>query len=401
MEIIIHRGQNQIGGSIVEVATPKTRIVFDVGVNLDEKEIVDVPKVDGLFSEPAVYDAVFVSHYHSDHIGLLNFVVPNIPIFMGEKAYNIFKSASEYRGKSTSFKPKFAYDKIAITIGDITITPFLCDHSAFDAYMFLIEADEKKVLYTGDFRANGRLNFDKLLSELPKVDALIIEGTTLTRENNTLNIEEEFLEELAIRELQKHKGPAFIMMSAMNIERLITAYNAAKATDRVFLEDIYTAEIAASVNSEIPKPNGKLPAKVFLTVGGDENHKKLQKFGKAKIGKDQIAKTPFLMCVRSSMINYLKRLNELCSFEDGVLFYGMWKGYMQQESTKYFIEFMKSKGVKLRILHTSGHADEQTIERLISTVSPKSIVPVHTENANWFDKYTEIRIIKECNKIIV
>ena len=62
---------------------------------------------------------------------------------------------------------------------------------------------------------------------------------------------------------------------------------------------------------------------------------------------------------------------------------------------------MKSKGVKLHMLHTSGHADEQTIERLISTVSPKSIIPVHTEKANWFDKYTEIRIIKECNKIIV
>lgn len=401
MEIIIHRGQNQIGGSIVEVATKKTRIVFDVGVNLDENEIVDIPKIEGLFSAPQLYDAVFISHYHSDHIGLLDFVVPNIPIFMGEKAYNIFKSASEYRGKSSSFKPKFVYDKIAITVGDITITPFLCDHSAFDAYMFLIEADKKKVLYTGDFRANGRLNFDELLSELPKVDTLIIEGTTLTRENNTLNIEEEFLEELAIRELQKHKGPAFIMMSAMNIERLVTAYNAAKTTDRIFLEDIYTAEIAASVDSEIPKPNGKLPAKVFLTVGGDENYKKLQKFGKAKIGKEQIAKTPFLMCVRSSMINYLKRLNELCSFEDGVLFYGMWKGYMEQESAKDFIEFMKSKGVKLHILHTSGHADEQTIEKLISTVSPKSIVPVHTENANWFDKYTEIRIIKECNKIVV
>lgn len=401
MRIFIHRGQNQIGGSIVEVATEKTRIVFDVGINLDEKDIIDVPKIDGLFSEPQLYDAVFISHYHSDHIGLLDYIVPDIPIFMGEKAYNVFRAASEYRRKSSSFNPKFVYDKTAITIGDITITPFLCDHSAFDAYMFLIEADVKKVLYTGDFRANGRMDFDKLLSELPKVDALIIEGTTLTRENNTINIEEEFLEVLAIKELKKHKGPAFIMMSAMNIDRLITAYNAANATGRIFLEDIYTAEIANSIEANIPKPNGSNLARVFLTVGGDENYKKLQKFGKAKIGKEQIAKTPFLMCVRSSMINYLKRLNELCSFEDGVLFYGMWKGYMEQESTKDFIKFMKSKGVKLHMLHTSGHADEQTIERLISTVSPKTIIPVHTENANWFDKYTEIRIIKECNKIIV
>lgn len=401
MIINIIRGQNQIGGSIVEVATKKTRIVFDVGINLDEKETIDIPKIEGLFVEPKLYDAVFISHYHADHIGLLDFVVPDIPIFMGEKSYNIFKSASDYRQKNISFKPTFICDRTAITVGDITITPFLCDHSAFDSYMFLIEADEKKVLYTGDFRANGRLDFDVLLSALPKVDALIIEGTTLSRESNTANIEEKFLEELAIRELQNHNGPAFIMMSAMNIDRLITAYNAANATGRIFLEDIYTAEITTSIDEDIPKPNGKLPARVFLTVGGDENYKKLQKFSMAKIGKEKIASTPFLMCVRSSMINYLKRLNELCSFEDGVLFYGMWKGYMEQESTKDFIEFMRSKGVKLHILHTSGHADEQTIEQLISTVSPKSIVPVHTENADWFDKYTGTHIVKDCKSITI
>ena len=401
MKIIIHRGQNQIGGSIVEVATEKTRIVFDAGINLDEKETVDIPEIEGLFSGHKLYDAVFISHYHSDHIGLLDYIVPDIPIFMGEKSYNIFKSASEYRRKSSSFKPTFIYDRTAITVGDITITPFICDHSAFDSYMFLIEADEQKVLYTGDFRANGRLDFDALLSMLPKVEVLIIEGTTLTRESNIANIEEEFLEEIAVKELQKHKGPAFIMMSAMNIDRLITAYNAANATDRIFLEDIYSAEIATSIEEDVPKPNGKLPARVFLTVGGDENYKKLQKFGKAKIGKEEIAKTPFLMCVRSSMINYLKRLNELCSFEDGVLFYGMWKGYMEQESTKAFIEFMKSKGVKLHILHTSGHADELTIERMITTVSPKIIIPIHTENADWFDKYTGIHIVKDCKSITI
>ena len=36
------------------------------------------------------------------------------------------------------------------------------------------------------------------------------------------------------------------MISAMNIERMITAYNVARQTNRVFLEDIYTADIAMS-----------------------------------------------------------------------------------------------------------------------------------------------------------
>ncbi len=38
---------------------------------------------------------------------------------------------------------------------------------------------------------------------------------------------------------------------------------------------------------------------------------------------------------------------------DGVLFYGMWKGYLEQPETKAFVEMMQERGVKLHILHTS------------------------------------------------
>ena len=41
-------------------------------------------------------------------------------------------------------------------VGGIKITPFLCDHSAFDSYMLLFEAGGKSILYTGDFRFHGR-----------------------------------------------------------------------------------------------------------------------------------------------------------------------------------------------------------------------------------------------------
>ena len=46
-------------------------------------------------------------------------------------------------------------------------------------------------------------------------------------------------------------------------------------------------------------------------------------------------------------------------------------------------------------------ADEETIEQVITTVSPKSIVPVHTENANWFDKYSDINVVKDCEMFFV
>ena len=387
MNIHIHRGQNQIGGSIIEISDDKTRLFFDIGINLDESDEVEVPEIDGLFYGVPNCDGVFISHYHSDHLGLTDKLLDGIPVFMGEKAYDIITAAANYREKRIPFTPQFIYDREKITIGDFTITPYLCDHSAFDSYMFLIENGGKTVLYTGDFRANGRLDFDALLEDLPVVDVLITEGTTLTREERE-NIQEELLEEIAVNYIQDQKGPVFTMMSAQNIDRLVTVQNIADQTDRVFLQDIYTAQIAKSCGVLSDK------ARVFMT-GGDKQYQQLQQFNTVKIGKYAISKTPFLMCVRQSMKNYLAKLNDLVSFEGGVLFYGMWKGYMEQPEMKEFLDWIESKGVKVHILHTSGHADSITIEKIVEATSPKTIIPVHTENADWFYKYEPSIIIAE------
>ena len=387
MNIHIHRGQNQIGGSVIEISTETARIFLDIGIELDEGKNINIPQIEGLFCGTKECDAVFISHYHADHIGLADYLLPNIPLYIGETAYRIIKTASDYMEAELKFLPTFMEDGKTITIKDIKITPISCDHSAFDSYMLLIETSEETVLYTGDFRANGRMNFDKLLDVVPTVDTLIIEGTTLSRDEQTENIPEEKLEEIAVEYLNKHKGPAFIMMSAQNIDRVITAHNIAKRTNRQFLMDIYSADIARSAGMAVDE------ARVFMT-GGNKQYEMLQRYKKNKIGKHEISKKPFIMCIRSSMKNYLSKLSELISFEDGVLFYGMWKGYLEQSNTKEFIEFLKSKGVRLHILHTSGHADSKTIEKLIDDIKPKKIIPVHTENTDWFDKFKNVEILK-------
>lgn len=378
MKTNIHRGQNQIGGSIIEITDNKTRLFFDIGINLDESNDIDVPQIDGLFCGEKNCDGVFISHYHADHIGLAEKLIDDIPLYMGEKAYSIMKAAADYREKKLHFEPEFVYHKKKIVIGDFVITPLLCDHSAFDSYMYIIENDGETVVYTGDFRANGRLDFDELLADLPKADTLIIEGTTLTRDGKE-NVQEEKLEEIAVNHLKDKLGPVFVMMSAQNIDRLVTMQNVADRTDRVLMQDIYTAEIAKSAGVLSEK------ARIFMT-GGDKQYEKLQSSVNTKIGKHEIAKTPFVMCIRQSMKNYLSKLNELVSFENGILFYGMWKGYMEQPEMQEFLDFMVSKGVKLHVLHTSGHADSKTIEKIIERTKPNTIIPVHTENAEWFDK---------------
>jgi Predicted hydrolase of the metallo-beta-lactamase superfamily len=386
MNIKIHRGANQIGGNIIEVSTAHTKILLDVGLDLDASKNSALPEIDGLFNGKG-FDAIFISHYHMDHMGLAYDVCKDIPIFIGRASYNIIKASDNYKGASTFLPKGFLSHKETFVVGDIKVTPFLCDHSAFDSYMLLVEADNERLLYTGDFRSNGRKPFEWLLNELPKnIDILICEGTTLSREGYVCQTETE-IEEKAVELINNADGPIFVLQSSMNIDRIVTMFRAAKRSKRIFLEDLYLAEITSSIGGKIPNPLSFDNVKTFVAKGYPKEsprYKMFNRYGENRIGKEQISQSKYVMCIRTSMLAYLKSLSDKSPFQNGVLIYSFWSGYKEQPEMKLFLEECEKMGLKIQTLHTSGHADGLTIKRLIETVKPRRIEPVHTENADWF-----------------
>ena len=374
MNIHIHRGQNQIGGNIVEISTENTKILLDIGLELDDEKNKTLPDIKGLFDYKG-YDAVFISHYHGDHLGLAYHIHKDIPLYMGEKSVKIIQASDTYKKAPTITPYDFLEHRKKIVVGDISVTPYLCDHSAFDSYMLLCEADGESILYTGDFRGNGRKPYDWLLSELPqKVDKLICEGTTLSREGYVAVSEQE-LENQAVELFRDNKGPIFVLQSSMNIDRIVTMYRAAKRSGRTFLEELYMADITSSVGGSIPNPAFD---DVYAFIASASRYEGLKKYAH-RMGKDRIAKTPFVMCVRTSMLRYMKGLSKKMSFEDGVLVYSFWSGYKQTEDMKHFLSECENLGLKVVTLHTSGHADYESIKKLVNTVNPNEIIPIHTE----------------------
>lgn len=383
MKITIHRGQNQIGGSIIEIASDTTKIILDAGAELDE-DIPVAPQIDGLFSGRASYHAVFISHYHGDHLGLCDQVLPGIPVYIGKGAASVTNASRRYLNKPEYRFADYYEAGKTINIGDMQITPYLCDHSAFDAYMFRIACGGKAVIYSGDFRANGRKSFSRLLNQLPHADALIIEGTTLSRVFAVPKTEAD-LENLAVVAMADTESPVFMLQAATNIDRLVTTFKAARRSNRILIQDLYMAEVASAAGENIPNARTFSGVRVFITNGWNGRHELLDsKYHNAKIGRSGIAKERFVMCVRLSMQSYLEKLSEEISFDGGILFYSMWDGYKEKEDIVAFLQFMKEKGVRIIDLHTSGHADAKTIQALIDDVNPTYIMPVHTENAEWF-----------------
>ena len=397
MEINIIRGQNQIGGSIIEISSKSTKIILDIGSNLEDKEIV-VPEIDGLFKGKSKYDGALISHYHSDHVGLATRILPEIQIYMGEKSYEIYKVTREYIKKEYLKEPRVFKSEEQVSIGDIKITPYLCDHSAFDSYMFLLDCEGKKILYTGDFRSNGRKSFEPLLRKLPKVDALITEGTNLSNNKiGKINLTEKELEKKGIEILEGNNRPVFVLMAATNIDRIVTFYKIANTTKRLFLLDTYVGVITDTIGGNIPNPRTFSNVRIFLT--NQDKYEILKNYPQNKIGKNEIANSNFMMCIRSSMKQYLENRSKEFSFEGCVLFYSMWEGYKKQENMKEFLKFMEEKGVKVISLHTSGHADEKDFDKLIKKVEPEIIVPIHTENSEWFKQYENCEVIYDKNII--
>ena len=405
LKINIIRGQNQIGGSIIEVYTEQSRIILDAGANMGESKLrTFVPDVDGLFEGKPAYDAVFVSHYHSDHMGLLKYVVPGIPIYMGRDAYNIARAMSEYKGKKLDFSPTLMDAGVPVTVGDITLTPVLCDHSAYGTFMFLIRACGKTVLYSADFRSTGRMDFSALLEELPEVDVLITEGTTLSRGLDFHEPREQELEDFAVETLAGRKGPALVYLSAQNVDRIVTAYNAARRSSRRFIMDELTALIAETAGLKIDgsvlrasHSLADLGEIVATSVGGGlSKHRRATVFP-AVSERKAFASNDFMLCLTpQSLINFQKVLHRT-SFKDGVLFLARRETEILKPAASAFISFMKSIGAEVPVLHTSGHADSGTIDRLIRDVRPSVIIPVHTELAEWFARYEdECIVIYDC-----
>jgi len=102
---------------------------------------------------------------------------------MGEAASRILAEAAFFSPSGFERTPAgFLRHQEALELGPFRVTPFLNDHSAFDAYSLMIEADSRRLFYTGDIRAHGRKAslFGEFVNTPPKdIDVLLMEGTNI------------------------------------------------------------------------------------------------------------------------------------------------------------------------------------------------------------------------------
>lgn len=204
-----------------------------------------------------------------------------------------------------------------LQIGDIFVTPFSVDHSACDSYMFLIEADEKRILYTGDFRLHGFRGkaIPKIIDKfIGKVDVLITEGTTLSRDPEKLMTEGQ-LQKKVIEYMKQYKY-VFVLCSSTNLER-ICALSKAVSKGKYFICDDYQSKLLDIIQHHWGKYSS-LYRNIKKTTYGDNLLSEFQNRG-------------FLMVVRNN-----HKFQDILSKFDGkksIILYSMWDGYRTKQGS--------------------------------------------------------------------
>ncbi len=366
MNIIIHRGTHQIGGSVIEISTASTRIVLDFGneLSLDEKYTSINLDINGVTRGIPDCDGIVISHYHMDHLGQLTSALPEIPLYMGELSKEIAIISAEYQDKDLYLRLLGANTfrgGEAFTIGNIHIRPLVIDHSAADSYMFVIEAEGKRVLYTGDFRMHGLRHhiLEKLVNTyIGEVDVLITEGTSLSRDADERISEAAVLEDISSY-IQDGKY-VFVMCSSTNIDRIMGIWQN-MPTDKVLICDAYQKKILDTVLNN-----------VYYESSLYRRHDSPLVLNKGPYPKYYMDHG-FVSLVRGTeyFISHIKEFPK----DDVRIIYSMWTGYIEENlSLKNLLNTYPSY-----ICHASGHVSKDDLVQLIELVDPDIVIPVHTD----------------------
>ena len=385
MKTKIIKGTNQIGGCITEISTENSRIIIDFGEDLiedKEKEIVIIPGLND--GKESLYDAVFITHSHGDHIGLVNTINKDILVYVEETSKEIHNLTCAFVFDMESITRETKSFKFGekIIVGDIEVTPYIVDHSAYNSCMFLIESNGKRILHTGDYRSHGKkgkLFLENIKTIGSNIDLLITEGTVFGRNDEEYMTEDMLVEDI-FNKVKKYKQ-VLVMQSSTNIDRVVTMMKVANKMKIPMIQDLFTSVICSNIANNIPNP--KTYNGVYTWTNSKYYNKEKYKMYVEKFSKyrNYDYKNGYLMLVKGSMYSDIKRkLYDMGYLDNACVVYSMWSGYLEQDYTKKFIDYLKSLGVDFIYAHTSGHSDIMTMRKVNELLKPKKTLVIHTEN---------------------
>lgn len=365
----ILRGENELTGNLIEIACGETKVLVECGKSIQEESTM-LSAIEQRVLRTQ-YTAVVISHIHADHCGLASLIDKDIPVYMGNLSLSLYKLNARDKDYSNF---RIFYDGVPFYVGGIRITPYRCNHSAPDSYMFLFERKFNSILYTGDFRAPNQNMFANLLERLPQTVEVLITENTNAFAQESMPTESEIRQALNAFVAQADK-PVFVLCATTNIDRIVGVYKASARAGRDMLVDITQERVLETIGGSVPNAKDFCKVKIYNKrecIPPDLSHKYLDI-------RTVAAMNNYTMLVRTSSQAYLQSLvAEGADLFGANLVCSMWEGYQEKPDMQSFLSAIETMGIKVVTIHASGHARPQDVQRLISRLCPHQIVYVHT-----------------------
>ncbi|MCW4005676.1 MAG: MBL fold metallo-hydrolase [Candidatus Bathyarchaeota archaeon] len=389
MKIEVLGGAREVGGSCVSVGTEFCKVALDYGTKLDE----DPPVF------PKDFDAVIVSHAHLDHSGNLLGLSKKTPVIVGspmtrdvavDLLYDMVKIQNHNGNKDFPYDERDAekirkawWTRNSIGLPDMTLHLHHAGHVA-GAKMTSVHAEDKKVLYTGDFCIHDTEILDGCnLKELPKrPDVLISESTYGGRVRAPRN---ELIEQLFthVRNTIKRKGnilmPTFAFHRSQEMAKRI---DHAMETGALPKYNVYTISNLAN------KINGYFNQNKQIFTQDIQNQNQPFKYRHVKhLYRTSQIKEPAIVICTSGFGHAGASLQLLADWAgneaNSVV---LTSGYLppdspltQAKEEGHFMHNNETITVNATVeqVELSGHADQLELIEMVRTLKPKQTLLVH------------------------
>jgi ribonuclease J len=447
-ELTFYGGVNEIGGNKILVKDRGTKIFLDFGKSYKARSqfydwtdgprvangigdllaLKIIPDLSGIYREDLLalagrnsredrfVDAVFVSHAHSDHADYISFLREDIPIFMGETTKRIIESIEEDRSASMEYeitefrrRPERSSEPIRrqvntftthskpITVDSISVEPVHVDHSMPACYGFIIHTSTSTIVYSGDLRMHGNKpeltkDFIERASQA-RPDLMLCEGTRI---NETASSTEKDVFRACKEAVERAKSSfVFADYSYKDIDRFRTFYNVAKSAGRRLLITIrqarYLSALSEAAGLEVPKPDdGNLALYKPRIKSGAYRESDYSKEDLKFYHQENVLTAEDVRKNESRVVATLGsyHIDELIDIKPsgGLYIHSMSEpfneeGEFDEQRMNHWIEEFDLERAHA---HCSGHAAGPDLREIVNKISPRILVPIHSEHPDLF-----------------
>ncbi len=427
VSVTFYGGVGEIGGNKILVEDGDARVLLDFGKSYgaesryfdgflqprsvngagDYFEFGLLPRIEGLYAKEALQntnmkhskpkvDGVFISHAHTDHIGHLDLIDPEIPVYIGETAKTVVDAMKEVSGWNWDFGEhdyRLFRSGSKIRVHGLEVEPVHVDHSIPGAYGFILHTSAGAVVYSGDLRMHGPAghltgDFVERARDYKPV-AFFCEGTRISPKDQYKATSEAGVLKACRKVMRAREGLIVASFYGRDVDRLRTMYEASLGGRRRFVVQLKVAHLLKRLRGDrrLRLPNIFKDDHLAIYKRRKGRYEKWERElleGVEVVDHTDVRQNPERFVLNLDFTN----LTELVDIQPkgGNFINSMSEPFNEEGEAQEDVlrRWLKHFGMRFHQHHASGHAPAEDLRKIATRIAPRDLYPIHTERPELF-----------------